>query len=275
MLATCGVMASSRELYQEQFDPDAYLSTYFSFCEQNEPTDVHIRSTREWQLAKFHRFYSTLQLDAAVDKRLHILEFGGGPGLYSLVSAAPYAEEIVFSEFVARNREVVDAWKKKGPVSAYRPIIRYVVQSVEGRADEEVDHREQELRDKIVSVVPSDISQDPPVADPQGKQTYDVLSTHFCLLTACESISMYRTALQKLSALVRPGGYIIASEILGASFYMVGGIKFPNILLTGEVMRQAFTDAGFSEELSFHSLPLEPSEVADGTDYVIVTARKP
>jgi hypothetical protein len=47
---------------------------------------------------------NVIKSDAASVKGLCILEFGSGPCLASLISAAPYAEKIVFSEFVGKMR---------------------------------------------------------------------------------------------------------------------------------------------------------------------------
>jgi hypothetical protein len=261
-------MASGNRNYQDLFEPSTYLSTYFSLDESAGRYKV-------WQLNKFYEFYSKLNSNRDLNRQLQILEFGGGPSIYSLVSAAPYAEGIVFTDYVDRNRAVAESWKNKEiHAPNYRPLIEYVVTTIEGQGMEEVEQRQQLLRDKIVAIVPCDVREDPPVAVPAGPEKYDVLSTHFCLVTACESIEMYRDGLRKLASLVRPGGYILASEAVGASFYMLGGVKFPDLTLDKDVIRQALVDAGFSRDICFYSLPMEKSEITDCSEYLVISASK-
>jgi nicotinamide N-methyltransferase len=258
--------------YQDFFDPSAYLSTYSSLRGKGASMDEQRDQLRKWQLRKIHDFYRNLQEE---QRALKILEFGGGPVIHPLISAAPYAKEIVFSEYVSRNRAAVESWKNKElHAPNYHPLIQYVVTTVEGHGMEEVERREQLLRDKIVAIVPCDVYGDPPVGAPMGPEKYDVLSTHFCLVTACESIEMYRDGLRKLASLVRPGGYILASEAVGASFYMLGGVKFPDLTLDKDVIRQALVDAGFSRDICFYSLPMEKSEITDCSEYLVISASK-
>ena len=109
-------MTTRAELYRERFDPDVYYSVYYGcLFEEDTAADERQRSTtfRHFQLTQIYNFYSTLESEAASDKRLHILEFGGGPTIASLISAAPYAEKMVFSDFVGRNREVVEMWRSR------------------------------------------------------------------------------------------------------------------------------------------------------------------
>ena len=268
-------MTTTAELYQERFDPDVYYSEYYEYLFEEDTAAERSTTFRHFQLAQTYNFYSTLESEAASDRRLHILEFGGGPSVASLISAAPYAEKMVFSEFVGRNRESVDMWRNhKSPGFDFRKLIQYVVQSVEGKGPSEAERREQELRDKLVSVVHCDIRQDPPVQDTE-EAMYDVVSTHLCLRTACESVDTYREGLRKLAALVRPGGSIVGSEALGGTFYTVGDARFHGVFLTRDDISQALIDAGFREDVSFSSLPMEGSSGDyDAKEYLVYTAKK-
>ena len=44
------------------------------------------------------------------DKPLWLLEFGGGPSLYALISAAKHVDKIVFAEYAENNRREVEMW---------------------------------------------------------------------------------------------------------------------------------------------------------------------
>jgi hypothetical protein len=118
-------MTTEAELYQEKFDPHIYFRTYY---EPLFKDDAPPQTFRQFQLSQIYNFYSTLKGDAASNKCLYVLEFGGGPTIASVISAAPYAEKIIFSDFVGRNREFVDSWRSRKDVdNDFSLLIRYVV----------------------------------------------------------------------------------------------------------------------------------------------------
>ena len=43
-----------------------------------------------------------------------LLEFGGGPTIYSLISAVNKVEEVYFSDYLKKNLSVVSRWKRNG-----------------------------------------------------------------------------------------------------------------------------------------------------------------
>ena len=62
-----------------------------------------------------------------------MLEFGRGPSISNLISAAPKCKEIVFGEFREDNREHVKLWLKKDPSAFnWEPFFNYVVCTLEG-----------------------------------------------------------------------------------------------------------------------------------------------
>ena len=58
-------------------------------------------------LKNLHDFY---ELIVKGDKPLWLLEFGGGPSLYTLISAAKHVDKIVFAEYAESNRREVEMW---------------------------------------------------------------------------------------------------------------------------------------------------------------------
>lgn len=149
------------------------------------------------------------------------------------------------------------------------------LQSIEMKGPYEAERREQQLRDKVVSVVHCDIRQDSPIQNTE-ERLYDVVSTHLCLDTACESVDEYREGLRKLASLVRPGGSIVGSDMLGSSFYMVGDVRFSAIFLTKDDVRQALFDAGFTQDVTFSSLPLREKSLGayDAQECLVYSAKK-
>jgi len=119
-------------------------------------------------------------------KNLRVLEFGGGPSIFDLIAAAPYAEEIIFAEYNEKNWEEMEKWLQKSPESYdWLPYFKFVVQTLEGKNSDGVAIRESELRKKIKHVLPCDIGSEDPLKWPSSwssqSATFDVVSTSLCL----------------------------------------------------------------------------------------------
>ena len=65
-------------------------------------------STKQLEFLKIlHDFYEHI---VKANKPLLLLEFGGGPALYTLISAAKHVDKIVFAEYAESNRREVEMW---------------------------------------------------------------------------------------------------------------------------------------------------------------------
>ena len=63
-------------------------------------------------LEGFHTLYEKYVCGAGGSgEGLTLLEFGGGPAIFSLISAAKYVDSITFSEYAETNRKEVELWK--------------------------------------------------------------------------------------------------------------------------------------------------------------------
>lgn len=78
--------------YHNYFDVENYLDFY------RDP------KLSEFQYVARHEFWSRL----APRKNLRVLNFGGGPVISDLISAAPFVEEIIFAEYSERNQQAVE-----------------------------------------------------------------------------------------------------------------------------------------------------------------------
>ena len=70
-----------------------------------------LKNSRTQFLKGFHTFYEKYIRGTAGSKSL--LEFGGGPTLHTLISAAKYVDSITFAEYADTNRYEVELWKDK------------------------------------------------------------------------------------------------------------------------------------------------------------------
>ena len=197
----------------------------------------------------FHEFYQKYhtQWDTATTR---LLEFGGGPSIVPLISAAPFVSEIVFAEYAESNRKEVQLWKDNNP-NAYdwSPYFEDIVNKLEGNADSEAAKvRERILRDRIRRVIPCDIKADEKflLGSEDVREQFDIISQNGCIESAVNSPSEFLKCLAKLKTLLKPSGLLIGVQFLGASWYEVQGQKYHNFPLNEEVVLTLFQQAGFT-----------------------------
>lgn len=88
------------------FDSKAYLQRYVDPCES---LGIQVQFLENW-----HTFYKehAKELDPS---KSHMLEFGGGPTIWSMISATPNFADITFCDFAEGNRAQVAMWRGKKP----------------------------------------------------------------------------------------------------------------------------------------------------------------
>ena len=68
------------------------------------------RGVQPFYLESIHEFYRDYHSNWNPETA-RLLEFGGGPCIYPLISAAPYVRGIVFAEYAEEGRREVELWK--------------------------------------------------------------------------------------------------------------------------------------------------------------------
>ncbi len=71
-----------------------------------DPMQVHVKFLKAW-----HDFYEKYL--GKMEKPVHLLEFGGGPTIHSLITAAKHVETVTFADYAASNRNEIVMWKGK------------------------------------------------------------------------------------------------------------------------------------------------------------------
>ncbi|XP_020602466.1 indolethylamine N-methyltransferase-like [Orbicella faveolata] len=251
------------EDYHDKFDPKAYLKNY---------SQVESYSG-EFSLRCFHEFWSKM-----AKRNVRVLDFGGGPAIYDLISAVPYAEEIIFAEYSEENRKEVAAWRERSrDAHDWSPYFSFVVQRFEGKGSEKALIREAELRKKITHILPCDIALEDPVRWPSTWTSqlglFDVVTTSFCIEAAVKSEVEYGNAIAKLKKYLKPGGYLVMHSSIGETFYTVGKEKFRCYFVSENQIREILRKEGFCEVADM-KLQAEPtSELYDREKLYFVSAK--
>ena len=271
------------EDYHNYFDPKIYLDQYYKKLKGD-----HHGSPMPL-IKAFHEFWSIFKAPTGADVRY--LEFGGGPCIANAVFACPKVDHIVFAEYAEANRQAVKSWIAGDPdAHDWMPLIEIAVLELEqGRGivespavprtdKEKLDcvNRANELKRKIKSVVPCDVTKAPIVQLDRNDvaKPFDVVSSIFCLYACVSSEVHYKKAVAELCKLLKPNGYLFILGFIEQTFYHVGEEKFSTFPLTEKMVKEAMNEARM-EIVKFVSIPvLYSTEREDGKAIFYTYCRK-
>ena len=190
--------------YSQDFNIDAYLLTRFS-SPGSEPNLDDEHRMRDFAMRKLHNYFWS----KALAGKLTVLDYGCGPVIANVISAARVATTIVLAEYTEEGRSALRQWCDQDP-SAFEwfPYFKYVVRTLEGGSTKQVEERMKRLRSIVKSIVPCDITKDPPIEnDYQGP--YDVVISCLCISNACKTKDDFVRAIFRLAMLIKSGGYLL------------------------------------------------------------------
>jgi len=229
------------------FRPEEYLETYYPVLPEasvfgNAETP---RGVSEENLALL-RFYAKTQKELrSTDKALSMLEVGGGPTIYQLISLSKLASRICFTDFLRPNLQAVENWIRTGSDKRWVSYIRMALQYECGRVPtaREIMIREQELKRKI-SLARYDVLRDRFFATAPEK--FDLVSSNFCAECVSQSKTLWFQALKNMSKRISEGGYLVMTALRMASTYNIRGHVLPSTPIDEEDLLMALLDLGFS-----------------------------
>ena len=123
---------------------------------------------------------------------------------------------------------------------------------------------EARTRSAIKKVIPCDVTNEDVLLGHTGLP-YDFILSVLCLEASCASTDIHREAIAKLCRLLKKGGGLFLSGVLGESFYMVGDHKFFALTITEEYLRGTLKSCGLKVEL-FETISFERERYGDLSD---------
>lgn len=203
-----------------------------------------------------------------------LLDFGGGPTIYSMIAACARAREIHFCDFLESNLDEVQLWLRSRPDAFDWTQFVKATLVLEGRnySPEGVKSRENEIRRKVTRVMACDANGANPLNGISWQ--YDVLVSNFCAESATDDRAQWRRFVRNITSLLRPGGRLVLSALKGADSYAVGEEVFPAVFILEDDLIQVLGDAGFCQDsISIESVPADrPSRHYQGL--MLATATK-
>lgn len=215
------------------FNPRGYLGEYYT----------KIASENENLLRFFVKAYKGLP------QKAKLLEFGGGPTIYQLISAAKEVDEIHFSDYLEANLAEIRLWQSKSSASFDWTIFIKRTLEIEGEkniTEEKIRTRENLLRRKITELLHCDAFKDNPLGKKYHQAYYDIVSVNF----VPDSITFSRKDWQKvvlniLSLLKEQTGVLIMSALKEADYWRVGNKYFPAVKITEDDLNLLLIKSGF------------------------------
>ncbi|XP_030077010.1 indolethylamine N-methyltransferase [Microcaecilia unicolor] len=225
---------TGKEIYQHDFDPRAYLETYYG-----AGSGVFIKDGfLKFVLKNLHKTFTKGGVKGDL-----LIDIGPGPAIYQELSACEVFKEIIAADFTDRNRQYLDKWlKNESGLFDWTPSVKFVC-DLEGSSGKVVEKQEK-LRRTLKQVVKCDVTNRNPLA-PLVLPKADAVLTVGCLECACKDLDTYRQVLRNLSSLLKVGGHLIISSILGSTCFTSGSKQFSLLTLDEDFLRAAVTDSGF------------------------------
>ena len=228
-----------------------------------------------WINKCYHNFYQTYHKEW--DKSTAVLlEVGGGPCIYPLISAAPYVSEIYHSDYVKAFRDEVLMWKNKDP-NAYdwSPYFKHIVQTLEGQTNPEAVAEQQEKLRSLLKVVPCDLKAD--VVVPAIKRPVNIISSNYCLESSFNSLE-YSAAVKKIYDMLVPKGFFVSQALLENTWFNLVDVRhLTSISLSLQEIQKRYEETGFEVvHAEMYDKPLSVRNIKDdATGYGFFIARKP
>ena len=184
-------------------DVECYLSTRFR-CPGSRNDFEH--QMRDFSLHNLHQFFQSL---STTTTDLKVLDYGCGPVVANVISAARVATEIVFAEYTEEGRSAVQQWLKQDPKAFdWSPYFEYVVQTLENGSLQEAKMREKRVRKIAKAVVQCDVAQDPPI-DINYLGPYDVVICCLSIGHVSNTNEEFEREISRIAALVKSGKHLL------------------------------------------------------------------
>jgi len=192
---------------------------------------------------------------------VRVLEYGGGPTLYSVLALARQASSIHFSDYVPAALTEVRRWIAGEPdAHDWRPYVHHILH-LEGSQNGTVGvaAREQALRRAMTHLSECDATTADMLSEP--RPPYDVIAAHHCLDVAARDFADFKRMVRHLSGWLTSGGLFLLSITTGTLKYTVEGMVYDCLDLTRDQVGESLVEAGMDpQRIAFAEMPIQGDE---------------
>ena len=211
------------------FEPREYLAEYYA--------DVGAENVA--LLKFFHKAVKSISPNSV------LIDFGCGPTVYQLISAAINVKEVHLADYLDRNLDELRLWLDDEETAwdwtdFFKAVFR--IEGANNADHSRIQKRHALVRKRITRLLKCDATQMPPVDDAIHK--YDILTSNFCLESVTADRDEWRRLLQNMLSLLKPGGQLIMTALKGADSYHVFNTLFPVANVQESDLREALVQCG-------------------------------
>ena len=238
--------------YSKRFDVDAYLATRYG-CPGSQTGE---NLMRDFALEKLRDYFQEM---AAINGstscgELKVLDYGCGPVIANVISAASLASEIVLAEYTERGRTAVQRWLDRDPSSFnWSPYFRFVVHTLEGKSVQAAEEREEHVRRVVKAVVRCDVARDASIENGY-EGPYEIVICSLCLCTACKTKVEFSKSVGRIGNLIKRGGVLLLytpecedRDDLAYCSYYIGNDLYCAFPLSQPFLLATLKERGFDE----------------------------
>ena len=210
----------------------------------------------EFLLKFYHDFYSS------IPRQKTLLEIGGGPTIFQLISASRKVDEIIFSEYAQSCRDEVTLFIQNEP-SAWNwdDYIRFEI-GLE-KSGESVDSMKELIRSKIKKVLPCDAFSVHPLA-PESDREYDVLTMGGVLECISNTEKEFLSACTNTFSLLKPSGYFVGFFAKNLTKWTHNGKVFELFPINETYIEKLFPTLGLEIRTMTQSVPPDYHQEYEG-----------
>lgn len=216
------------------FSPNEYLNEYYhSVFSENDKLLHFLASVAE-----------------VVPQGSTLLEYGGGPTIYQIISFAPRVSTIHFTDYLPENIEAVQDWlNTEAHAHDWKPFVDVALQheGIKEPTNLQIEERENLVRKQLHSFGHVDAFN---IKNDNVKhQAYDVVSANFVAESIAFDDISWRAGLDSILSYVKPGGLLSMTAIRGATYWMTGNKKFPAYYVDAKSLNDELTLRGYEIQM--------------------------
>ena len=233
----------------DAFDPKEYLREYY--------TAIDFENDQLLQF--FHTCYRDIKPQST------LLEFGIGPTIYSLITAATKVDTIHVCDRLSANLQEMYLWKR-GSEDAFNwePFIRRVLE-IEGMGkvtQEDIQRRANLLQRKLTQMCFCDAFSNSPLLRNPGMNPeckYDIVQVNFVPESITSSLEKWEMAVWNILSLLKSRGTLILTTLKNAQYYHLHHKRFPAVNIDEMLLTSTLIKYGFKEsDLIMRSISANP-----------------
>lgn len=231
-------------------------------CPGNELKELDPRIHTQWGLRCLHNFYGKFHKNWD-NSTATLLEFGAGPYIHTMISAAPHVSKIYHTDFLEQCRGEVLLWKNEDPKAYdWSPYFQFVVNTLEDQSGmDAVIERQELLRSKLKDSLFLDMKSSDPLPTYPG--SFDIIYTGFCIESIASSLEEYKVIMKRVFNLLNPCGYLVMLVSQGCTWYSVNEVKYPTYPIRIDEVLTTLEEVGFM----LHYMESVKKEYEDGVHY--------